>query len=681
MTPTLDIRRSTSGWSVAANDGSFVIEAARVRAVVRIAGYAHHWSPTRFTQHGDQLRASDGPAGLALEWTVSRNGDDAIVVSGHLINQGHAETVVERFELLRAEPVRLGGDARGWRIFRNGYQSWSGTYTLGAAQADRDFPLRFARVGVTDARHRAPHVPGRVRSDALSAIVDTAHGAAVGIAFTSLDVAFGFVEVEIASTQPRLVCWADFDGMRLSPGASTPAVELVLAVAAGGWQALRRVAEHSGMAMGARGTTIDAPTGWCSWYYYFEKVTERDIDVNLDVLARDGRGGPSFGCDYVMVDDGHQSRIGDWLETAPHKFPSGMRAVAERIHAAGFDAGIWWAPFLVAANSRIAGDHPEWLVRHPHGRPITGLINPAWGITTPMRVLDTTHPEVLAHLEDVARHIGHDWGYEIQKLDFLYAAALPGRRHDMQATRAQALRRGLEAIRRGAGAASFLLGCGCPLGPAVGVVDAMRIGADVTPHWTDWIARRILLDVHGLATRHALINTLTRAVLDRAWWRNDPDCLMVRDRDTKLTEEEVLTMATVFAMTDGMLVLSDRLDRLPPPRLRLLRQARHLARGRVEVCDLFDDVLPGRIVSRHPERLDVAVINLSDAPQAMTFDLRRIGVQPEDGRHAEYWTGSPIEIREGQAHFGTLPAHAARVLSLSRRSGPVEPHDGSPRPH
>ena len=45
------------------------------------------------------------------------------------------------------------------------------------------------------------------------------------------------------------------------------------------------------------------------------------------------------------------------------------------------------------------------------------------------------------------------------------------------------VRAGFEAVRRGAGDDTFLLGCGAPLGPTIGVVDGMRIGPDVAPWW------------------------------------------------------------------------------------------------------------------------------------------------------------------------------------------------------
>lgn len=609
---------------------------------------------------------------VTVEVEAEDLGDDRAEVRGRLVNQGKRAVRVERFTLLCTSRLVVGDDPRRWRTYRNGYQSWAGTWTIGTGERDRDLPTRFARAGATDARHAAPSGAGHVRSDALSAVVEPTSGDALALGFTGLADAFAYVELDAPDGMVRsLSAWVDLDGTPLAPGDATPWYTLQIAAVTGqpsaGTTALRTVAEAAGAAMAARGTDRAHPGGWCSWYFYFTKVTEADVLENLSVLAADGRDGPQFGCEYVMVDDGHQTAIGDWLSTND-KFPSGMAEVAHRITTEGFDAGIWWAPFLASARSEVAAAHPDWLVRNDCGRPIVGLLNPGWGLTTPMRVLDTTHPEVLDHLTQVAATIGGEWGYGIQKLDFLYAAALPGVRHDPGATRAQALRRGLDAVRGGAGEDAFLLGCGCPLGPAVGVVDAMRIGADVTPSWTSLIGRTVGRDRHGLSTFHAPLNTLTRSVLDRAWFLNDPDCLMVRDTDTKLTEEEVRLLCTVFGLTDGMLVLSDRLDRLPPERRAMVAQTRALAGGRPEVVDLFERALPKVLVSRHDDgRVDVGVLNLRDDPRHGTIDLARLGLAdriPADRGLVEFWTGRPVVTRESVVDMGPLPRHSARVLRL-----------------
>ena len=324
-------------------------------------------------------------------------------------------------------------------------------------------------------------------------------------------------------------------------------------------------------------------------------------------------------------------------------------------------AGIWTAPFIVRTNSRLFKEHPDWFVKSPQGGPRFALWNPLWGLGS-CYALDTTHPEALAWLGETFRTIVHDWGYRILKLDFLYAAALPGLRYDRNATRAQALRRGLEEIRRAAGDDAFLLGCGCPLAPAVGVVDAMRIGPDVAPFWTRWLLRILARDQHGLATKHAIRNMLTRSFLHRRWWLNDPDCLMVREKYTQLTPDEIRTLATAIAVTDGMLIVSENMRVLPEASIETLKRAMALTGGRPSTPDLLAADPPSVVVSRSARQTVVAVFNFADTAQEMQTDLRAIGVDVPGARVREHWTGIEIPIQDGTAQLGSVPPHACRVL-------------------
>ncbi len=674
--PPMQIDLTPRGIRLTGADGRVELGPARPTATVSVGGRERRWHP----QVGDTAAAADpfeagsggtwrstgGPGGATVE-VEARIVGDGVAVTARLRNDGSDTVHVERLGLLRTDALLVGEDPRRWRSYRNGYQSWAGTRTLGVDEADADLPTRVVRVGGTDGKHRAPTDTGHVRSDSIGVVCEPVSGDALGAVFTTLADSFGFVDlVAPDGAVDRFELWCDLDGIPLAPGEVAEASAWLTAAHGrdAGSEALAAAVDVAGRAMRARGTDIEPPGGWCSWYYYFTKVTEADVHENLAVLAADGRDGPVFSSQYVMVDDGHQAQLGDWLTTHAEKFPSGMADMARRIRDAGFDAGIWWAPFLVHPRSRVASEHPDWLVRNERGRPIVGSLNPMWSLTTPMHVLDTTHPEVLEHLRHVARVIGSDWGYSIQKLDFLYAAALPGRRRDPTVTRARSLRMGLDAIRDGAGEDGFLLGCGSPLGPAIGVVDAMRIGADVTPYWSNVIDRVGGRGRHGLATRNAVVNVMTRSVTDRRWWRNDPDCLMVRDTDTKLTEDEVRLLATVMAMTDGMLVLSDRLTRLGAARRALIARARELAGGRVEVPDLFERAIPEVLVTRHDGRVDVGALNSGDRPRRVTVDLPRRGVQCDDGTYHEFWTGEAVPVRGGIADFGTLPPHAARVLRV-----------------
>jgi len=402
-----------------------------------------------------------------------------------------------------------------------------------------------------------------------------------------------------------------------------------------------------------------SPSGWCSWYYYFTKIDEGCILENLERLeqVRDG-----FPCDYVQIDDGYQRAIGDWLEPN-EKFPRGMAWMAERIREAGFEPGIWYAPFIARPESKLLREHGDWFVRRDDGKLQYAIWNPVWGVASLAYALDTTHPDALAWIESVARTVGREWGYGVLKLDFLFAAALPGRRYDANATRAQALRRGLEAIRRGSGEEAFLLGCGCPLGPAVGVVDAMRIGADVAPFWTLPLLRFVMRDLHGVATKHAIRNILTRAFMHRRLWLNDPDCLMVRADNTRLTADEVHTLTAAVALTDGMFVVSDRMDTLRSDRFELLQKAQELTGGTPSVADLFEKGMPEVLVSRRRRDTLVAVFNFGEEAAARTLDLGRLGIaatQAFDG-----WSGAEVPVRNGWVDLGVIAPHGCRVLKVT----------------
>lgn len=659
----------SGGIVVADAEHGVLVGPALPALALTVGGERHDWRATSLVDTADGWLARVGDTGVVVE-VRARPTADGMCLAARVRNDRDTAVLLHRCSLAASDRLAVAGDPTSWRIYRHSYQSWAGTWTIGVDERDRDVPTRFGRLGVTDGRHRAARGRGHVRSDGFSAIAGAADGA-LAVGFTTLADAFGFVEIDAPGGRVRSIdVWVDLDDTPLAAGAATPWYEARIAIAPDGEQALRSVIAAAGDTMHARRTDGPHPTGWCSWYYYFTKVTEADVMVNLDVLAEDGRDGPRFGCEYVMVDDGHQTAIGDWLSTND-KFPSGMATVAARIRDAGFDAGLWWAPFIVSSKSRVAAEHPDWLVRNHRGRPALGLVNPGWGLH-PMWVLDTTHPEVLAHIAEVARVIGRDWGYRIQKIDFLFAAAHPGVRHDPAATRAQALRRGLEAVRTGAGDDGFVLGCGSPMGPAVGLVDAMRIGADVTPSWTTAVARTVGRERHALATANALLNTMTRSILDRAWFLNDPDCLMVRDTDTELTEAEVHTMCTVFGLTDGMIVLSDRLDRLPEARRDLVARTRALTGGAVTVVDLFERALPRLLVARHDDRIDVAVVNLGDDPCDGLVDLAAAGVVAEVGVGTaplrDHWTGRTLITGDTFVDFGTIAPHACGLVQLPRRA-------------
>ena len=301
----------------------------------------------------------------------------------------------------------------------------------------------------------------------------------------------------------------------------------------------------------------ESPVGWCSWYHFYTHLSEKDVQANLKTILEQQETLP---IQLVQIDDGFESQIGDWFTFKP-EFPNGVKPLAEEISREGLIPGLWLAPFIVHPRSQLAKKHPDWLLRKKNGR----LANAGFVWNVLDTALDLTVPEALEYACSVVRTASKEWGYPYLKLDFLYAAALKGSYKDPTVTRAQVLRRGMEAIREAVGKDVTILGCGAPLGSMLGLIDANRIGADVSGYWEpnfNGIGAFFKNEPAMPSARNSIRNILTRAALHQHWWINDPDCLLIRP-DTNLTLDEVQSLASVIALTGGSLLVSDDLPKLP----------------------------------------------------------------------------------------------------------------------
>ena len=310
---------------------------------------------------------------------------------------------------------------------------------------------------------------------------------------------------------------------------------------------------------------FSAPVGWCSWYYYFSKVSLADVLENADWLAAH-RGEDDFGkVRVIQLDDGWQTAVGDWRGTN-EKFPGGLARFADEVRKRGFTPALWVGPFIVENTSALAAEHPDWLVRDEADEPLSPL---GWRDGHRLFILDATRPAVLAHLESLFRDI-RALGIDYVKLDFCSSlCAVPGGRYfDKTATRAQALRRGYEAIRRGFGDDGFILACTTPFAPVVGIADAMRSSTDITPYWNKPGQHAEAPNVPNVCR-----NVISHAYMNGRLWVNDPDTLIVRDDNTELTQGEVELWERAVTFAGGSLLLSDRMATLSPERMALVRRA------------------------------------------------------------------------------------------------------------
>ena len=391
---------------------------------------------------------------------------------------------------------------------------------------------------------------------------------------------------------PDLVGWIDwFDAEFAAPVPLEP-----LAVLAGG--AVEDLLEAYGrLAKRENRVRVNAwnPVGWCSWYHYFGKLGWPDVLENLDVAAADRA---SFPFDVFQVDDGYETDIGDWLSAKPG-YPA-LDGLAGAVRERGFRAGIWAAPFSAAETSELFARHPGWMVAEG-GRPKPCYRG--WGRT--IYALDTTHPEVKEWLHATVTALRRA-GFSYLKLDFLFAAAMPGERRG-RVTPVQAYREGMRVVRRAAGR-DFVLGCGAPLLPSAGLVDGMRVGEDTAPYWKTKPS-----GFQGPNAYFALKNALMRQFMHRALWLNDPDCLLLRDLETELEAGERELYALAAGALDNLVVVSDRLALLGPAEKGLLRKALGSRGGRARVEGLLGEVDNFVVSSRGgPAGAFRLAVNLSD---------------------------------------------------------------------
>jgi len=296
------------------------------------------------------------------------------------------------------------------------------------------------------------------------------------------------------------------------------------------------------------------PTVWCSWYHYFLDVTEPDIVENLDAFARH-----DLSVDVVQVDDGWQACVGDWLDLSS-RFSS-IGALADRIRDSGRRAGIWLAPFIVSEHSRLAAEHPDWL----HGDAGTN-----WGGA--LHGLDLTRDDVRDYLRESFARL-RESGYDYFKLDFLYGGALPGPRV-RDVTSVQAYRSGLELIREAVGPDGYLLGCGAPILPSVGLVDGMRVSPDTYhPDGPEG----------GMTTLRGRPGVEARAWQQGRLWVNDADCAVARPA-FPLREEWL----DVVDRWSGLRSFSDRVADLDAWGLDAVRRLLETGPDAVPFADLPD---------------------------------------------------------------------------------------------
>lgn len=319
---------------------------------------------------------------------------------------------------------------------------------------------------------------------------------------------------------------------------------------------------------------IDKPkvkpmTGYTSWYHHYQNISEDILLENLESISSLNKD-----IDIFQIDDGYQTAVGDWLSIDKNKFPNGMKIIADKTKEKGMIPGIWLAPFACEINSEITRQHPDWILKNNDGSFVTGGSN--WG---GFYALDFCNVEVQKYLEKVFNEIINVWGFEMVKLDFLYATCIVPREGK---TRGQIMCEAMDFLRKCVGN-KLILGCGVPLGAAFGKVDFCRIGCDIGLDWNDkWYMR--FLHRERVSTQNALINTIGRRHLDGRAFLNDPDVFLLRDENIMLTDEQKQTLALLNHLFGSLLFTSDDVKKYTEDQMRVFNKT--IEKSEIEILSV-----------------------------------------------------------------------------------------------
>ncbi len=577
-------------------------------------------------------------------------------------NHGSRAVQAHTLTALASHHLNMGsGPLDGWV---NGYHSWSFSGFIHHSQRQpRMVTNLLTRPHAENPTTHYPRQPGRYVGEWVGALIDGSTQALIA-GFIGVERQFGQVYMDGRPGRQAIMLQNTADGVPIAPGDTLW----------GEWAILYRIKLPHADPLGVYAETVvrltpgrypsPHPTpGWSSWYQFFDAVTAEDMADNQAALRTQ--------CDrlplqLVQLDDGYQPAWGDWL-THNAKFPHGVSGWAETVRADGFEPGLWLAPFTVDSQSRIYHDHPDALLRTPRGRPVHGgFLIKRW-----IKGLDPTHPATQDFIRRTIETIVHQWGIRYLKLDFLYCGALPGVRYDPTKTRAQGLREGLQLIREVAGEDAVILGCGCPFGPALGIVDLMRVSPDVAPYWYPEVLnlkQPFRGDFSLPAARNSISISLQRSWTHRRWWWLDADNLLVREQQT-LNASEVQTLVTVIGLIGSHLIVSDDLPRITDERLRWAASLLPMLNGGAEIPTLLTQRTPDRLI-RHfsgpagPHWV-VGLINWEDIPRSLSLWLPDLGL-PSDSPTlvCDFWARQ-VYVHEGEyLNTNPIPPHGCALIAL-----------------
>jgi len=390
------------------------------------------------------------------------------------------------------------------------------------------------------------------------------------------------------------------------------------------------------------------PSGWCTWYYYYQQINENEVKQNARWIAGNLK---DYGAQYVQIDDGWQGTgrvyTRDWTNVSD-KFSGGMDKLAAYIKSMGLTPGLWIAPHG-QSNDAVVKNLPAIFLTKPDGTSASETWEGRY-------LIDPSIPESQKYMKELFTKLA-GWGYEYFKIDGQPVVVNEYRNKKSfmkkQGDDTVALyRETLASIRAAIGPQRYLLGCwGMPI-EGVGIMNGSRTGGDVVLDWTGGFML-------------ALRATMQNYYLHNIVWYTDPDTMLVR---SPLTIDQARAWATLQGLTGQAIMGSDRMMDLSGERVELLRRVYPAVD--IRPLDLFPAERNKQILDLKIKQLGrsydvVGLFNYDEAKsEQINLKWKDLGLPENIPVHVyDFWNNEYLGAWEHGMTFNLSPT-SCRVLTL-----------------
>lgn len=125
-----------------------------------------------------------------------------------------------------------------------------------------------------------------------------------------------------------------------------------------GCNALRRTIDNGYVAK-LGNTKLAPPVSWNSWFTFDNNISDAMLRQQADAVA--GLGVEYFCIDAGWFTGGFEAGTGNWT-VDPAKFPQGLAGIGNYVAQKGMKLGLWFEPGRAMPGTRLAAEHPEWVV-------------------------------------------------------------------------------------------------------------------------------------------------------------------------------------------------------------------------------------------------------------------------------------------------------------------------------